>query len=86
METLIAVPFVIGIIAIILLLISALLQWLWNMTIPEVFGLKSISYWQSFRIMIIAGILFTGSPNDEVRKIRVAVDDINKKLEILVKE
>jgi hypothetical protein len=41
-------------------LIVALLQWLWNITIPEVFGLKSITYWQAFRLLIIAAILFGG--------------------------
>lgn len=34
------------------------LQWLWNMTMPEVFNLSRIRYWQSFRLMLIATILF----------------------------
>ena len=34
------------------------LQWLWNMTMPDVFNLKRIRYWQSFRLMLIATILF----------------------------
>ena len=36
------------------------LQWLWNITMPDVFNLKCISYWQSFRLLLIAGILFSG--------------------------
>ncbi len=39
-------------------LVVALLQWLWNITIPDVFGLRSITYWQAFRLLIIAAILF----------------------------
>jgi hypothetical protein len=34
------------------------LQWLWNMTMPQVFNLSRIRYWQSFRLMLIATILF----------------------------
>ena len=34
------------------------LQWLWNMTMPDVFNLSRIRYWQSFRLMLIAAILF----------------------------
>ncbi len=44
------------------LLITALLQWLWNITMPEVFNLKSLNYWQAFRLLLIASILF-GSSN-----------------------
>lgn len=45
---------------IMLFILSAVLQWLWNMTIPEVFGLKTITFWQAFRLLIIAAILFGG--------------------------
>jgi succinate dehydrogenase hydrophobic anchor subunit len=45
-----------------LFLLSALLQWLWNMTMPQVFNLKNIEYWQAFRLLLIAAILF-GGPN-----------------------
>lgn len=44
------------------LIMVAILQWLWNITMPELFGLKFISYWQSLRLALIAGILF-GSGN-----------------------
>ena len=36
----------------------AILKWLWNMTMPEVFGLRPIMFWQAFRLIIICGILF----------------------------
>lgn len=47
-------------IAIILFLVTALLQWLWNITIPELFNLKELSYWQAFRLLLICAILFGG--------------------------
>lgn len=84
MEILFVAPFVIALIAGIVFLVSALFRWLWNMTAPEVFGLKSITYWQALRIIIIAGILFHGAPNDEVRKIKNVVEDINEKLDVLI--
>ncbi len=43
-----------------LLLLPAILQWLWNMTIPQVFGLRTITFWQAFRLILICGILFGG--------------------------
>jgi len=45
--------------------VSALLQLLWNMTLPDLFGTKTINYWQAFRLLLIAGILF--SPGAFVR-------------------
>lgn len=41
--------------------LSALLQWLWNITITRIFGVREITYWEAFRLLIIAGILFGGS-------------------------
>lgn len=41
--------------------ITALLQWLWNITMPDVFNLKEINFWQAFRLLLIAGMLFGGS-------------------------
>ena len=86
MEIFITAIIVITLISVFLILFSALLRWLWNMTMPQVFGLKEITYWQAFRILIIAGILFGTPPNDEVHKIREGIDNINKKLSILIEE
>ncbi len=35
-------------------------RWLWNTTLPEVFGIKQISFGQAIKILILAGILFGG--------------------------
>ncbi|MGI6284784.1 hypothetical protein SEF58_03075 [Neomoorella humiferrea] len=41
--------------------ITGLFQWLWNITMPEVFNLKKITFWQALRLLIIAGLLFGGN-------------------------
>lgn len=43
------------------LLVTAIFQWLWNITMPEVFGLRRIGFWVAFRLLLIAGFLTSGS-------------------------
>lgn len=45
-------------IVLLIFIIPVLLYWFWNITMPEIFGLKQITYWQAFRLFIIAFILF----------------------------
>ena len=33
-------------------------QILWNITVPEIFGLRAISYWQAFRLLLMTGMIF----------------------------
>jgi hypothetical protein len=44
-----------------LFIFVAIFRWLWNITMPDVFNLKAITFWQAFRLIIIAGILFGGA-------------------------
>ncbi len=83
---LLVAPFVIALIIGIFLLVSVILRWLWNMTMPEVFGIKKITYWQALRILIISAILFNGNPNDEARKINNTVEDISEKLDMIIEQ
>jgi len=39
---------------------SAIFQWLWNITMPDVFGLKEIRYWVALRLLLIAAFLTSG--------------------------
>lgn len=39
---------------------SALLMWLWNITMTRIFNLRDITYWEAFRLLLIAGLLFGG--------------------------
>ena len=49
------------IIALVLLAIVTLIfRWLWNTTVPDVFGLKTLTFWQAFRILLLSAILFGG--------------------------
>ncbi|MFD1768771.1 hypothetical protein [Sphingobacterium suaedae] len=43
-----------------ILLLVALLHYLWNLLIPEIFGFKAITYWQAFGLFILSKILFGG--------------------------
>jgi len=52
------VGLVIGLV--IIALITLFFRWIWNMTMPEVFGIKTLTFWQAFRILLLAAILFGG--------------------------
>ena len=50
-------------IVIALILIAILVfvfRWLWNSTMPDVFGVKQLSFGQALKILVLAGILFGG--------------------------
>jgi hypothetical protein len=49
---------VIPLIIVVYFIFVFIFQMLWNSTMPQVFGLKPIRFWQAFRILLIAGILF----------------------------
>lgn len=38
-----------------------LFLWLWNLTMPQVFGLGTLTFWQAFRLVLMAGVLFNGA-------------------------
>ena len=51
----------IAVIGIFLVLLgTAIFQWLWNITMPQAFGLRPIAFWVAFRLLIIAGFLTSG--------------------------
>lgn len=41
--------------------VTGLFQWLWNITVPDLFNLKRITFWQALRLLLIASILFGGT-------------------------
>ena len=41
------------------IIVPVIFQMLWNSTIPEIFGLKALRYWQAFRLLLIAFLLFS---------------------------
>ncbi len=38
--------------------VPLIFQLLWNITVPEVFGLRMIRYWQAFRLLLMASMIF----------------------------
>jgi hypothetical protein len=42
------------------LVFGVVVQWLWNMLMPSVFGLSEITFWQAFGMVILAKLLFGG--------------------------
>ena len=41
-----------------LFLMSGILMWLWNITITKIFNIGEITYWDTFKILVIVAILF----------------------------
>lgn len=35
-------------------------MWLWNALLPEILGVKAITYWQAMGILVLSKILFGG--------------------------
>jgi hypothetical protein len=33
-------------------------KWLWNITMPQVFNLRMITFWQAFRLLILSSFIF----------------------------
>lgn len=62
----------------ILALFTLFFRWLWNITMPEVFSTKSLTFWQAFRILLLASILFGGSTRVFERGHEVVPDDATK--------
>ncbi len=39
----------------------AIFQWLWNITVPGIFKIRAIGFWEAFRLLLLSAILFGGS-------------------------
>ena len=40
-----------------LFVVNAIMTWIWNNVMPDMFGLKSIGYWQMFGLYIMSNYL-----------------------------
>ena len=54
------VIFILSVVICLLLVGTAVFQLLWNLTMPQVFGLRQIGFWVAFRLLLMAGILTSG--------------------------
>ena len=43
---------------VIFFVVPVIFQFLWNITVPEIFGLTKIRYWQAFRLLLLASMIF----------------------------
>ena len=59
-ETLIGATVGIVIALVLIAILVFIFRWLWNSTMPDVFGVKQLSFGQALKILILAGILFGG--------------------------
>ena len=50
----------VAIVVVSLVIFVLVFRWIWNHTIPAVFGLKEITFWQAVGILILASILTGG--------------------------
>ncbi len=40
--------------------VTGIVMWLWNLLLPEIVGVKIISFWQAMGILVLSKILFGG--------------------------
>jgi len=43
-------------------------MWLWNWLMPELFGLKTIGFWQSFGLLLLSGFLLKSGSTSKTAK------------------
>ena len=60
---------------IILAIITLIFRWLWNTTMPDVFGVKSLTFGQAFNTLLISSMLFGGGTKVIERGHGVVPDD-----------
>lgn len=51
---------IIGFILMAIFGIGFVVMWLWNALLPDIFGLKTITYWQAIGLLILSKIFFGG--------------------------
>jgi hypothetical protein len=59
-STLIGAALGILIALVLIAILTIVFRWLWNTTMPDVFGVRQLSFAQALKILILAGILFGG--------------------------
>lgn len=50
---------------VIIIIVGLVVQLLWNWLIPDLFGLKTITYWQGVGLLVLCKILFGGIGSDK---------------------
>jgi hypothetical protein len=61
-------------------IITLIFRWLWNTTMPDVFGLKSLTFVQALKIMLISTMLFGGGTKVMQESHEAVADDSTMEL------
>ncbi len=59
-EALFIVMLVVMLVVVALFVMTSVFEALWNTTMPQLFNLKLITFWQAFRLLLLAGLLTGG--------------------------
>lgn len=51
----------IGLIFLLAIILALPTMWLWNSLMPDLFGLKTVSFWQALGLNLLCSILFKGN-------------------------
>ena len=62
----------------ILAVITLFFRWLWNTTVPDVFGFNAVTFAQAFKILLISAMLFGGGTTVIERGHEVVPDEISE--------
>lgn len=63
MEILTKVVIALGAVVLMGLLTALPIMWLWNWLMPEIFGLVTITFWQSLGLALLSSLLLKNSSN-----------------------
>ena len=47
--------------------VGKLVEWLWRVTLVDIFGIKAISFWQAWGIILLSQILFKANMHSTAR-------------------
>ena len=47
-----------------IVIIILITQYIWNIVMPDVFGIKQVTFWQTLGLLILANIFFGGHSNN----------------------
>lgn len=61
---------------VLLAVITLFFRWLWNTTVPDVFGASPVDFWQAFKIMLLSAMLFGGGTTVIERGHEVVPDEM----------
>ena len=60
MDPIVTTAVAVAIVVISFIVFVLVFRWIWNRTVPAVFGLREITFWQAVGILVLASILTGG--------------------------